>query len=65
MTANINDSNVEQQTPIYRAAKYGHIEIVKHLLLQGADKTIADRYKRSPVVMAERMNHMDVVQILR
>lgn len=49
----------------HRAAKYGHIEIVKHLLLHGADKTIADRYKRSPVVMAERMNHMDVVQILR
>lgn len=61
----INDSNVVHQTPIYRAAQYGHIEIVNHLLLKGGDKTIADKYGRSPVEMAQRMGHMDIVQILR
>lgn len=61
----INESNVKRQTPIYRAAKYGHTDIVKHLLINGADKTIADKYGHSPVEMAQRMEHMGIVQILR
>jgi hypothetical protein len=50
---NINlPSRTLQQTPLFLAAKYGHIDIVTRLIQNGADTNTADAHGTSPLYVA-------------
>ena len=37
------------KTPLYEAAFWGHLDVVRALLNAGADKTIANKYGKKPI----------------
>ena len=37
------------ETPLFRAAGNGHLDVVRALLNAGADKTIAHKYGKKPI----------------
>ena len=37
------------KTPLFNAAHYGHLDVVRALLNAGADKTIANKYGKKPI----------------
>ena len=49
---NVNVQDVFGRTPLFVAAKAGHVECVKTLLGAGADKTIKAKTKKLDVVVA-------------
>ena len=56
-------------TPLFRAAEFGQLDVVRALLNAGADKTIADDWGKKPIdVVCEGGNkqHKDaIVALLR
>lgn len=46
------------------ASKYGHYEIVKHLIDEGADPEIRDKFGFTPILMAITENRIDVLATL-
>eukprot|EP00730_Choanoeca_flexa_P015396 TRINITY_DN7061_c0_g1_i1.p1 TRINITY_DN7061_c0_g1~~TRINITY_DN7061_c0_g1_i1.p1 ORF type:complete len:261 (+),score=46.12 TRINITY_DN7061_c0_g1_i1:169-951(+) len=62
-----HDANVlghAQQTPLHRAAMFGHTHAVKELLELGADANIQDKDKRLPLHLACHHGHDDVIASL-
>ena len=60
----INAQNTAGYTPLHFACYFGHSEIVKVLMLAGADKTICDGNTQIPIQMAERRGHTHLVKWL-
>ena len=56
-------------TPLFKAAEYGHLDVVRALLNAGADKTIANKYGKKPIDRAcddGNKQHKDaIVALLR
>jgi len=52
------------RTPLHRAARHGHVEIVKMLLHAGADVNAGDLYKRRPLLYAAMAGHLKVAEEL-
>ena len=62
----INNANIDTETPIMLASKYGNIEIVR-LLLDQIPKpflTLANRYGEIPIILACKKGYLDVVKLL-
>ncbi|XP_060065921.1 serine/threonine-protein phosphatase 6 regulatory ankyrin repeat subunit A-like [Ylistrum balloti] len=67
--AKIDSVDEDRVTPLYTACKHGHTDIVKRLLVAGADTSIAIRTDSSnngfsPLHIAVFQGHMDVVRLL-
>jgi hypothetical protein len=61
----INQKNSDlKETPLIVSAAIGHVEMVKFLLENGADKDAVDCYKRTALHHAALEGHLDVVQAL-
>ena len=52
-------------TPLTVAAKYGHKDVVRILLLKGADHSIQNRWGETPLDIANRQCDIDTADILR
>jgi uncharacterized protein len=52
--ADINFKNADGKTPINIAATKGHLKLVKLLINRGADLTIVDKWKQTPLIAACR-----------
>ena len=68
----LNARNEAGETPLHYAAKYGHLDIVKHLMESGADieslqrslKTPPSRLDYTPLFVATEYGKLDVLQYL-
>lgn len=54
-----------QSTPLGLAARWGHIEMVKYLLVQGADVNKSGAAWSTPLAWAKKKGHGEVEEILR
>ncbi len=52
-------------TPLHEAAKTGNIEIIKLLIAKGAKIDASDLFGRTPMDVATKFNHEDVIKILK
>ena len=52
-------------TPLHEAARVGHAKIVEALLCAGADASIRDTKKISPLELAREGKHETVIQLLQ
>jgi ankyrin repeat protein len=63
--AGINPIDEEyQSTPLGMAARWGHTEMVKYLLKQGADPRKAGASWATPLAWAKKKEHADIEEIL-
>ena len=53
------------QTPLHKAARKGHKDIVELLIAKGANVNAADKYGETPLFWAARNGHKDVAELLR
>ena len=56
--------NVDKETPLICAAKYGFEDMISVLVSEGADLTSRDRFDCTPLMRAAEYRHMGVVKIL-
>ena len=66
---NVDDHMINAQsnagyTPLHLACRLGHSDIVKTLMLAGADETITDNYWLTPAQVAERYRHPELLKLL-
>ena len=54
----------ENRTPLHDAAINGHLDTVKYLVEQGADKEARDDQNRTPLHLAADNGHLDTVKYL-
>ncbi len=62
--ADINAKTTWDYTPLSLAAYDGHIEVVRYLLAQGADPSIATRNGVKPWRRAQKRGHWKIVKLL-
>ena len=60
----INAQNNGGYTPLHLACRLGHSDIVKTLMLAGADETITDIYWRTPAQVAVKYRHPELLKLL-
>lgn len=64
--ADINPVDEEyQSTPLGMAVRWGHIEMVKYLLQQGADPNKSGASCATPLAWAKKKGHIEIEKILR
>lgn len=56
--------NTIGRTPLYRAARYGPLEIVKYLIEKGADFSVNIEYGITPFHEAVEGGNLDIVKYL-
>jgi ankyrin repeat protein len=56
----LNDGNVDGWTALHHATRWGHDEVVRFLLLAGADPTIRDNRGRTPRALGEGNHSIDI-----
>lgn len=60
----VNVSNMEQNTPLHWACLNGHIEVVRCLILAGANVSLLNSHERTPVDEAVNRGKMDAVDAI-
>ena len=63
-TALISSATLQGQSPLFLAAREGHIEAVRLLLECFANRNIVDNMDRSPMMIAEERRHSAVARML-
>mmetsp|Transcript_72432 Transcript_72432/g.125573 ORF Transcript_72432/g.125573 Transcript_72432/m.125573 type:complete len:223 (-) Transcript_72432:75-743(-) len=65
LKASLNEgAELTGRTPLHCAALNGYTEVIKELLALGADKSIKDKYKKTPLELATKNGHADIVALL-
>lgn len=63
--ADIHATNKDAETALYRAAMWGHKDMVEFLLSRKADVNFGDKFGRSPALSVAAINaHTEVVRVL-
>lgn len=63
--ANVNAKNQDDENPLMKAAKIGHVDISKVLLENGADAiNIQSNGRLTPLIVASDYGHIEVVKVL-
>ena len=57
-------ANNEGLTPLMLAVKGGHKEIVKRMLVKGANRHLTDNHEQRAIDHASAMGHNELVRIL-
>ena len=52
-------------TPLHVASGYGHLDLVRYLVSQGAQVERCDNDGDTPLIVASRKGHLDVVRYLK
>ena len=60
----MNAKDEDENTPLHRAAYYGHKEIVVLLIAKGAEADAKDEYDLTPLYFAARGGYKEVAEIL-
>ncbi|XP_018648139.1 putative tankyrase [Schistosoma mansoni] len=60
----VSDCNVEGQTPLHLAARYGYLEATACLLRRGAEPNVADWHGFTPLHLAAKYGHSHIIQLL-
>lgn len=60
----INAADYDKRTALHVAASQGHLSTVRYLLSLGADKTLQDRWLRTPVDNATLAGHEGIAKLL-
>lgn len=60
----INQRDVDRYTPLFVAAKAGHLEVVKFLFNKGAHINIQGKFGSTPLFWAVQNSHLDVAKWL-
>jgi hypothetical protein len=55
---------VSNTTPLHMAIQGGHIDIVKYLLQQGANREARDKENRTPMHCAAQFGQLDIIKTL-
>jgi len=70
--ADVNAIVAADETPLINAARHGHVEVARYLIAHGADVNLAVQAptvrgveRRSPLSMAQRGGHTEMVALLR
>ncbi|ORY89836.1 hypothetical protein BCR35DRAFT_300350 [Leucosporidium creatinivorum] len=63
--SNLNELDAYGFAPIHLATDRGHTEVVKTLLLHGADKQLKDEDGNTPLQLAELAEHEDLIALLK
>lgn len=62
--ANLSSVNYDLRTALHIACAEGKLEVVKHLLLNGAAVHIRDRYDNNPLSEAINHDHHEIIKLL-
>ncbi|XP_006813508.1 uncharacterized protein LOC102800687 [Saccoglossus kowalevskii] len=60
----VNERDLDGNTPIYKATDYNHVEVVKCLLDADADTSLPNSDGNTPLYKASWKNHVSIVQVL-
>ena len=63
-SVDINDTNVDNETPLHLACALGHKHIVHILISNGADLYKKDNFNNAPIHRAVSQGHIDTVEYL-
>ncbi|MEM1189416.1 MAG: glutaminase A [Pseudomonadota bacterium] len=61
----VNEADYDGRTPLHLAAAEGRAEAVRFLLMQGADRSVLDRWGNAPLDDAIRHERQDVQRLLK
>lgn len=62
--ADLSASNYDLRTALHIACSEGNLDVVKHLLINGAAVHFRDRYDRSPLIEAVSIDHHEIIKLM-
>ncbi|KAG6682615.1 hypothetical protein I3842_13G152100 [Carya illinoinensis] len=60
----LNAFNEEKNTPLHWACLNGHLEVVKKLILAGANVSVLNSYEKTPMDEAASRGKMDIIDAI-
>ena len=62
---NIDNVNSRKETALLYASQWGHLEMVKYLVGNGADVNAKDKNDKTALILASENGHFDLVKYLK